>query len=129
MAFDYTDIVSVAQELIADFGRTATFEQLSSTAADPAKPWRGPAAPTVASSKAAPAAFVPASGSDLGKDLVSEELLKSVEQVCLVAPAADSFAFDLCDSVQDGGVRWAVKWGQVLAPGPVPVLYLLGLSR
>lgn len=129
MATDYVRFAELARRLIAGAGRTATFEHLSATPADANKPWKGPAAPTVATSKDAPAAFVPPSGSGLGKELVSDELLARCEQVCLVAPSEDAYAFETATSIQDGGVRWRVTWAYVLAPGPLPVLYALGVAR
>ncbi len=128
-ALDYAPLQAEARQLIADTGRLVTLEVLSSTPADAARPWRGPAAPAVASSRQAPAVFVPAQGGDLGLMVVSDELLKRAEQVCLVGPAADGFDFAQCTSIQDNGQRWAVQWAQVLRPGGLPLLYALGVTR
>lgn len=131
MALDYGDFVATAQELIADAGRTCTFKVMSATPVDPSKPWNGPSAPTAASTLSTYAAFVPASGSGLGKDVMEDMLLHRAEQVCLVAPAAADPAFDFsaCHLVDDGGVSWRVVNAHVLRPGATAVLYALGLAR
>lgn len=39
MAFDYSGLLTVANTLITDFGRTVSLQRESETAADPGKPW------------------------------------------------------------------------------------------
>ncbi len=42
--FDYSDLLGTATDLIAQFGEAVTLRRSSTTAADPTKPWEGPAA-------------------------------------------------------------------------------------
>lgn len=125
---EYEELVADVRVLIDDTGRSVAFQRLSPTPADNAKPWRGPAAPTVDTAVTQAATFVPASGADLGKMLVSDEMLSRVEQVCLTAP---NVVMDLntCTAVLDDGVRWAVGWVAELRPGGVSLLFALGLKR
>lgn len=129
MALDYAPILADAQQLIADTGRLTTFEILSATPADPAKPWRGPAAPAVANSRATMATFVPAQGADLGRMGISEQLLARVEQVALVAGDASGFNYEGATSATDSGVRWRIDWVQTLRPGGTSLLYAMGMKR
>lgn len=128
-AVDYDEFIALAQELIAEAGRPVTFQVLSATPADANKPWKGPAAPTVGSSKDAPAVFLPPSGQDLGIMTLSAEMLARTQQVCLVAATADAFDFGVVNALLDGGVRWGVQWVSTLAPGPKAVFYALGVAR
>lgn len=127
-AIDYSAFVELADELIEDSGRELIFQRLSSTAADASKPWQGAATPTVVETvSAVPGVFVPASGSGLGRNLVSDELLKKVDQVVLVAGRAEDLEdFDL---VVDADVKWRIEWAQVLRPGDLVVLYFFGVCR
>lgn len=127
MATDYTEFVTLAQTLIAENGRLVKVQKLASAASDPAKPWKGPGAPTVTTERELPAVFVPASGSGLGRDIVKEELLDRVEQVALVAPTDIGLAdFNI---ILDDGSRWNIDWAQELRPGPLTVLYVFGVKR
>lgn len=128
MAIDYTEFVLAAQEGIADAGRLISVQKLADTGGDPAQPWDGAGAPTVADSQDnVPAVFVPASGSGLGRDIVHEDLLKQVSEVCMVAPlGVDIEAYD---QIVDGGTVLKIEWAVVLKPGPVAVLYVFGVKR
>lgn len=128
MAINYAKILQTVIRLIEGSGRLCTFEALSSTPADVAKPWKGPGAPTVAASVVTKATFVPPSGADLGKDMISEEMLKRCSQVCLVPPST-VFDMNTCTSITDGAVRWRVVWAQALKPGSVELLFAFGVQR
>lgn len=127
MATDYNEFVQLAQELIAENGRSVKLQKLDATSSDPSKPWKGPGAPTVAVEKTLLAVFVPASGSGLGRDIVKEELLDRVEQVALVAPT--DVSLEDFHAILDDGVRWRIDWAQALRPGPLVVLYVFGVKR
>lgn len=125
---DYSRAVATVRRLIAASGRVVTFERLSSTAADAAKPWRGPSAPTVAASTSAAAIFVPSTGAGLGKEFVSEDLLRQCEQVCLVGPI-DEFDLSTTTALVDDTQRWGVEWVHELRPGGTALLFVLGVKR
>jgi hypothetical protein len=129
MAFDYAEVLTDVVSLIADTGRVVTFAKLVPTAADAATPWKGPGEPTLGDSMDRAATFVPASGTGLGKALVSEELLKRAEQICLVAPADGTLVIEQCHVIIDGGVRWGIVWVETLRPGGTAVLYVVGVKR
>lgn len=127
MATDYTEFVSLAQELIEENGRSCALLQLSGAAADPSKPWNGPGTPTIAQRiDDVFMCFVPASGADLGKSIATPELLARCDQVALCAASTSYAGFH---AVEDGGERWKIEWCQVLKPGPVEVLYAFGVKR
>lgn len=127
MAADYSRFVALSVKMIDKYGRLVDVQRLSNASGDPDKPWDGPGTPTVAESKQVPAVFVPASGSGLGTDLVSEDLLKRAEQVALVAPT--DVNLETFNVIQDTGQRWKIEWVQVLRPGPIIVLYVFGVKR
>ena len=126
-ATDYTEFVTLAQEIIADNGRDVTIQLLSSTPANAATPWRGPATPTVQTQRTVKAVFVPSQGTNLGIDVVSDELLRRVEEVCLIAPT--DIELQGFTRIVDGGVNYTIDWVQVLKPGPLIVLYFFGIKR
>lgn len=128
MAIDYAKILKTVIRLIEGSGRLCTFEALSATPADAAKPWKGPGAPTLASSVVTKATFVPPSGADFGKGMISDEMLRRCSQVCLVPPST-VFDMNTCTSITDGAVRWRVVWAQELKPGDVSLLFAFGVER
>jgi hypothetical protein len=125
---DYARAVALAQRLINKNGRTITVEQLSSTPADPSKPWKGPGAPTVAASATPKAVFLPvSSASELGLFAKDDELLKRVEQLVLLA--ADGVnAFDEFHRINDT-VVYRIDWVRALKPGDTVILYAMGIKR
>lgn len=124
---DYAEILAIAVELIDDAGRDVVMQQLSATAADANKPWKGPGTATVASSVNTKACFVPPSGTDFGREFFDSELLKRCEQVALVAGnATDLSAFT---TILDNNQRWKIEWVQELKPGDTTVLYAFGVKR
>ena len=125
--FNYADFAKLANDMISGSGRVVKFRILSSTAADPSKPWLGPGKPTVKDEWSAYATFVPASG-DFGHNLASDELLAKVQQVCLVAPNGKPVEnTDLL--IDSDGSKWGVVWANKLQPAGVPVLYALGVKK
>jgi hypothetical protein len=122
-----TDFVALAQRLIASRGRACTLVKLAATAANPAKPWNGPGVPTEQERVDVVACFVPPSGTDLGRGFITEEQLKRCDQVALVAPGEQDYA--AFGVLEDEAVRWKIEWVQVLKPGPLVLLYALGVKR
>jgi hypothetical protein len=130
--FDYAAVLAEARALIEEFGRPATFEKYSETPVVSDKPWRGSGVntPTVQFTAAdVPSVFVPPSGTGFGRDVVTETMLASVQQVALVTPVDGTFDLETANSVLDGAMRWAVEWVYTLKPGPLVVLYAFGLKR
>lgn len=119
---DYSEFVELAQELIRDAGREVTFN--SAATADPEKPWTTGA---TATPKNAIACFLPASGSNFGYQLVTDEMLSRVTQVVLVAP--DGTDYESTKSITDSGKTYGVEWITKLQPGTVVVLWAMGVKQ
>lgn len=126
---DYASILVDVRALIIDTGRLITVEKLLAAAQDDAKPWRGVGTdgPTVENTVDVFATFVPASGSAMGSLVSDTELLKKVEQVCLVT--GDEEGLDKFTTILDGDVRYKIEWCQVLKPGGLVMLYVFGVGR
>lgn len=125
---DHSDFIALAQELIAEEGRAITVQQLGATPADNAKPWQGPATPTVTTDADVFGVFLPVSSlQDLGFKSEDDDLIKRADQVILVPPTT----VDLRDmhQVLDKSVVWKIEWVQVLEPGDQVILYAFGVSR
>lgn len=123
---DHSKFVALANRLIEKHGRLVTLQKLSAGPADAAKPWLGAGVPTVAESIDLLAVFVPAAGSDLGKYISDESLLKRVNQVALVQPAQEGL--ELFEQMLDGSL-FKIEWVQVLKPADQTVLYFMGVNR
>lgn len=125
---DHSDFIALAQELIAEEGRSITLQQLSSTPADAGKPWNGPTAPTVVADETVYGVFLPVSSlSDLGFKAEDDDLIKRADQLILVPPTT----VDLRDMnrVLDKSIIWKIEWVQVLEPGDQVILYAFGVCR
>lgn len=128
MSVDYIKLAAQARKLIAQYGRTVTLQRLDGTPGNAAKPWEGPATPTVAFAQGVPAVFVPASGADLGTKWVSAQLLASVSEVLLVGPDLVN-DFSNINQLIDEGQTFAISWVQMLKPANQTLLYAMGISR
>ena len=128
--FDYGPIVTVAQDLIKDFGREVTFINQNETPADATKPWQGPTAARTApkSTLKAEAVFVqPDSASKLGRTSISEDLIKRSDQIMIV-PAGTTDLIDF-QEVLDGTVYWKIVGIETLRPADTTILYFVGVAR
>jgi hypothetical protein len=124
---DYAAALALAVRLIDENGRDVTFQRLDATAADAAKPWKGPAAPTVAESLPKKAVFLPHTGANsLGKDFIDESLLKRCEQLALIDGEDDLSVFH---QLSDDGKVWRIEWLKELKPADITVLYAIGVKR
>lgn len=129
MSTNWQEYVRMAQDLIKENGREVEFLRLDSGPADPDKPWIGAGTPIVAERVKTIAVCVPAISLSFGTDFANEELLKRVSEVFIVAADDAGTNFEKFHAIDDIGTRWTIEWGQILRPGPVKVLYLIGVSR
>lgn len=128
MAYDYSDDIAFAVEMVAEYGRPITLTKVARDV-DAANPLGTPAAvDTVVAD--IPAVFVYPSGLvNLGLSVKSRELMKQSEQIAIIA-ADGANSFDQFTTITDqDGSEWAVMRCEVFKPGPVPVLYYLGVNR
>lgn len=128
MAFDYSKFVLLAQEKIGDTGRAIKVQKLSATPADAAKPWKGPASPTVATEVDTVGTFLEIfSFLKLGLEVIDENLLKRVDQVVLIPQVSTDIKE--YDTIVDGSVTWKIDWVRLLKPGDTILLYWVGVKR
>lgn len=132
MTKDYSGTLATARRLVNNFGRQVTFLQLASGApgTEPDKPWRGSAAQRaapVAQTTADAVAVPPSDGTRLGLNLSQPELLKSAEQIFIVAPP--EVELDPFHLVQDGGQDYRILFIEKLRPATVTLLYFVGVAR
>jgi len=133
MAFDYISLANKAAALVTKFGRSVTLVKFDETPADAAKPWRGNLTPRTDpdASTAVDAVFVePASVEQLGWSVAKPEFFDRSTQILIVAPGA-TFSSNLegYDEVIDGSVRWKITGVEILKPGPLRMLYFIGVAR
>jgi len=125
---DYARAQALALRLIQKNGKNVTFQRLDATAADPAKPWKGPGTPTVAATANTVAVSLPhASLVDLGFFSQDDEMLKRAEQVLLVPGGATDL--EPFTNILEAGVRWRIEWVRTLKPADTVVLYAFGVCR
>lgn len=143
---DYSEFVELARELISESGRSVQLCKLANNMPDPSKPWLGGPSAIVqpTDSLTVIGTFLPTTGnggglaanggSGIGTSFVKDELLAQVNQIVLVAPPddiPDTFAggrFANHNVILDNGVRYLIKWAEVLRPGNVVTLYVFGVT-
>lgn len=125
---DFVRLQATTLRLIEKNGRAVTLQRLSATPSDAAKPWNGPATPTVAEAVDVIAAFVPHAGNiEMAKDLLDENLLKRCEQIALVG-VTEGQDFKAFTQLVDNGVAYKIPFMRVLQPGMPTLLYVFGLN-
>ena len=132
MAFDYSELAEISEELITEFGRNITLVELVDVAATPSKPWLGAASPRGAPKQTVTVVAVvvePSSLNVLGNEFVSADFLKRASKIAIVYSETALTAFDeVIDSLDSS--RWKVTDISTLQPGPsAPLLHYVGLSR
>lgn len=130
MAYDYTDDVAFALEMIAEYGRAILFVKQSSTPGNPAKPLHGPtAAPLVVPDIMA--VFVePSSVIRLGAAVNQNPgLWKETTKIALVAPDGTNDFTTFTTITDTDGSGWKIEHTEELKPGDTALLYYVGVRR
>ena len=128
---DFTEIITVAQELITENGRSITLVAFNSTPQDPARPWLGPTDPRAKpdSTLTLDAVFVhPSSATALGLSQSGFDLLKTAEQIAIASPGATA-DLSVFQEVIDGTTRWKIEKIETLRPGREVVLAFIAVKR
>ena len=130
----HEELARCAKELVDAEGRQITVNAFSGTPQDPDKPWNGPANPTGPPDLTATpiGVFVPPSGAaQLGMRAMDEDLKKTVDSICIVAPGFDNPPFNLSKAheIIDQGVKRSVVFVDVLKPGQTTLLYFIAVQR
>ena len=130
---DFVRLAATAERLINANGRTISVIKLEKTAADPAKPWRGPAdsrdpAQTTVTGRGS---FVPiASAASLGIDVAQVDNLKEEAQVCLFPANSDGGnSLERFDEILDRGARWQIVLTSVLQPADTRLMYFFVVQQ
>lgn len=131
MAFDYTELVDTATELVAEFGRVVVLSQLNASPANPAQPWRGATDPRAAppGTKTVSAVFVDPSSLDaLGREaLRNESWVARAHQVAIIATTENLEKYD--EMSDTDGELFKIVGVKMLKPGPVNLLAYVGVAR
>lgn len=114
-------------------GRAVTFNKFDTTPDDAGDPGAGTADPRANPDETAilQAAFVqPDSAQELGMRTDDEDLLKRTSEIAIVQPGpTGTFDLSAATEVLDGGVRRRVTFVEKLQPGPIILLYFVGMAR
>lgn len=130
MAYDYTDDVAFAQEMIAEFGRAVVMVRASATPGDATKPLHGPsAAPTRVTDVMA--AFVELSSVQrLGAATTTGPgFWKEATKVMLIAPDGTNDFTTFTAVEDDDGNEWKITMADAFKPGDTVLLYFVGVKR
>lgn len=130
MAYDYSDDVVFANEMIAEFGRPVTFIKHSGTPGDATKPLHGPSADPLEVPGIYAAFLEPSSVVRLGQGTDQRPgLWKDSTRIMLVAPDGTN-DFSTFHAIEDSdGSGWKIEHVEVLQPGATIVLYYVGVKR
>ena len=140
MAFDYSELVTTAQELVAEFGRVVTLRRLNAAPPDPTKPWipadnpreaagflPGSTEPSFAELEVTAVFAEPSSLQNLGgPNAQLVDWVKRAQQVAIIAHPDDLSTFS---ELVDGAEVWRVVGCSTLNPGGTRLLHFVGLAR
>lgn len=133
----FTRAAATAKKLVEANGRSVDLFKVNRTPDDPSQPWRGvsgaPTVPEGGDTQTVTMAFVPASGSGLGKLItdLTGSLVSAFDQVGLLASSSLPAGVNVedFDTVRDGSDLWKIVQRGHLKPASTSVLYVLGLKR
>lgn len=131
MSLDYSHLLSVAQRLVGQNGRSVTLTKLGVSIPDPSKPWRGQVDPRAPSSSTVTysAVFVPLySKSQLGISKTTADLIKTSDETCLIATSDDLQGFQELTDPADGRTLKIIA-AERLKPGSLGLLWFLVLKQ
>lgn len=122
MAGPHDEFADLAEELIAENGRPMTVRKLSRTPADPAKPWRGPAA-------TAPAGYefeVEAIGVVVDwteEEYEQDQTRRDSKRLLIAAKPHVTADLKSADSLLDEGLVYSLSKANLLKPGTTAIMY------
>jgi len=129
--FDYYKLAETSERLITDRGRSITFIQNPETPVDSTKPWKAQTgADVVFTTKAVflpPRSVTQFGLSALGQGTEFEDLIASSEYFAIFFPGTIDCRNFI--KVQDGLETFGIKAIQILQPGDVQLLGLVGMRR
>lgn len=132
MAYDYSDDVAFAVEMVAEYGRAVSFVKASATVADATKPLHGPGVgqPPLTVPGIMAAFVEPSSVVKLGASTeTTPGLWKKSTKIALVAPdGANDFTTFTAITDADGS-GWKIEHVEELKPGDTVLLYFVGVKR
>lgn len=121
---DHQKFVALALRLIAKHGRNVSFKVLDSTPDDVDRPWRGSTdAPTIIGPLKG--VFLPFRGFEFGSLFNDQNLIKEVQQVCLVAGGQGDLE---TAHILVSGADFKIEWVQRLRPADQTILYAFGVN-
>ena len=133
MAVDYTELASVAQELIEDNGRTVTLQKKSRTVQDVTKPWRG-VTTTPVSEIAAIAVMFDVTDEQITPEATREDnrdLILRGDKMAVVASNSLTSATQPnlvgYDTFVDGAEIFQIISVETVKPGPTTLVYIIQL--
>jgi hypothetical protein len=129
---DYVKLTATALRLITAAGKPVVLNKYSKAPADPDKPWRGPATPTVAETQTEQAVELGTSKvqeTSYGKLIQKGEMPDTVSDVWLVARTPSNPDLEDYDTLECEGVTHRIEHLIRLRPATVTLLYVLGTSR
>jgi hypothetical protein len=126
---DYVKLAATALRLVDKNGKTITVRKLAGTAADPTKPWRGPAdprSPTADSQDVRAVEVGVDTLTKMGKVIKKTDIPDNVEKCYIVAPGLATPALDDFDEVIDGDVQARIVLMKPLKPADTVLIYVIG---
>jgi hypothetical protein len=128
---NYPRLSATALRLITAAGKPAVFNKYSKTPADPDKPWRGPATPTVAETQTEQVVEVgpDQTSLDYGMNIKKEDIPDCVENTWIVARTDGNPPLEDYDTLVCEGVTHKIEMLIRLRPGATTLLYVVGTSR
>jgi hypothetical protein len=121
--FDYTEFINMAREMIAEYGRLLTFQQLSNLPNDVNKPWLGNNQ-TILNSYEAYGVFV----NVMFPNMIDSELLKRTNKTIIV-PSLDNAILSECNIIIDNDTTWSILWHNEIKPRNEIIMYEFGVRR
>jgi len=123
---DYNAIAISAREKIRAYGREVTLIQIPSAAADPDRPWSAPDNTAEPITEVVSVVAVPPGGtSSFGLEVNKDDFLSKAKAVYITHPTqSDPINYHL---LRDGTKEYKIEFVERLQPGPVELLYFIGV--
>lgn len=123
--FNYQEMVSLAKSLIVEFGTVCTLKKIDATPRNPMRPEQGQTSQRFCEVlENVQAVF--ADNSILSSQIVSEDLVKSVDRIAIISPIDDTL--DRMDILETEEKQYAIAWMKKLKPAETVLLYIAGLK-
>lgn len=122
-------LLAMVQRIMLARGKTVTVNKLTSSAADPAKPWKGSSTQSIEETIDTRGMFLPAMGHGMGRYINQAEMSGDLQELIILDPPTTGEDLRKYHIVIDGSAEKRVDKWWVVQPANTVIAFIAGIAK